>query len=407
MNDHRDDEDALRRALRDAAAHLPALETNVEPAPRRSTGAPRWRRPLLTGLTVLVVISLVPIGVALLNQDHDRNHRDDKVVVDDTDGQEQVLQALAATVASGSYDLEFTFHIEPAAAPPVQAPCSPVELPGGSACGADAQPSATDLEGHGTVNTGPYAMTVFTSYLGGITLVVNDSTVWEFGGGGYGTNGASIDSGTAPGSSLSGFAGLVEATLGQGQGAMTMIGLASNTGYLGLESEMITGATPDGTGALDDGTRVTYYRVDVDLTKMASAPALSAEQRQTITDAIGVLQSIGYSGTDERIGVDDAGFIRDVVATTNFADGSSMTRHTVLSGFGCAQRVSMPGQPAVDAAAGSCPPVGTTTTSPTTSTFPTSTSAPTSTTSAASTSLPASTTTIPATPTTTLAASAN
>jgi hypothetical protein len=390
MNDHRDDEDALRRALHDAAAHLPPLETSTEPAPRR---ARRWQRPLVAGLAVLLAIALVPIGVALLNEDHDRDHRDDKkVVVDHDDGQQQVLAALAATVDSGSYDLEFTFHIEPAEPQYVRPTCSQVgDREGRSSCGAYAQPSDTDLQGHGTVNTSPYAMTVFTDFLGGITLYVDDSTVWEFGGAGYGTNGASVAAAaTAPGSSLSGFAGLVEGTLGQGQGAQTMISLANNSGYLGLESEMVTGATSDGTGVLDDGTHVTYYRVAVDTRRMADAPSLSAEQRQAILDALGVLDSVGYSGTDERIGVDEAGFIREVVATTKFSDGSSMTRHSFFSNFGCAKRVTMPNEAPVDAPAGTCPPVAaTTTTAPPAST---SSTTPPSTTAAPSTTTPPSTT---------------
>jgi hypothetical protein len=390
MNDHRDDEDVLRRALRDAAEHLPALDTRPEPTPRRATNAPRWRRPLVAGLAVLLVIALVPIGVALLDEDHDRRHGDDTVVVD-TDGQQQVLQALAATVGSGSYDLEFTFHIESGAEQYV--PCSqagdPADIAAGiSSCGGPfPQVPDNDLHGHGTVNTSPYAMTVFTEFLGGITLYVNDSTVWEFGGAGYGTSAAQPDAAASgPGSSLSGFAGLVEGTLGPGQGAQTMISLASNSGYLGLESEMVTGATTDGAGALDDGTHVTYYRLDVDLARMADAPALSAEQRQAITDALGVLESVGYSGTDERIGVDDAGFIREVVAKTSFADGSSMTRHSFFSNFGCAKRVTMPNEPAVDAPAGTCPPTGPpVTTAPVASTssttpLPSTTSAPSTTT---------------------------
>jgi hypothetical protein len=188
-----------------------------------------------------------------------------------------------------------------------------------------------------------------------------------------------------------------------------MISLASNTGYLGLESEMVTGATADGAGVLDDGTHVTYSRVDVDLTRMVDAPALSSEQRQAVADAIGVLQSMGYSGTDERIGVDDAGFIREVVATTKFVDGSSMTRHSLFSNFGCAARVSLPTEAPVDGPAGTCPATGTTTsTAPTTSTglAPTTTSAssPTSTppsTAPATTSEPVTTTSPPSGPTTT------
>jgi hypothetical protein len=239
--------------------------------------------------------------------------------------------------------------------------------------GCEGLSNAIDVSGHGTVNTSPYAMTVVTGAgaLSGITLFVNDSTVWELGGAGYGTDGASA-SPPAPGSSLSGFAATVEGTLGDGQGAQTMLSIANNTGYLGLESAMVTGATSDGAGVLADGTPITYYRVDVDLTKMAGAGALSGEQRQAVADAIVVLRSAGYSGTDERVGVDDAGFIREVVATTKFADGSAMTRHSFFSNFGCARRVSMPNEAPRDGPAGTCPPTAATTTTAPPSTTSTS-----------------------------------
>ncbi len=378
MTDSRRDEETLRRALHDAADHLPERSSAVEPLARRPD-VPRWRRPLISGLVALLVIAAIPVGTALLSDDGGTAH---KGRVHGSEETQRVLDALAATVGSGSYDLDFTFHVDPGTQPGV--PCTMPTGPGTDAlCGNMSQ--TVDVSGHGTVNTAPYAMAVVTnvSSLGAITLFVNPTTVWEFGGADYGTAPASNASAAdAAGNSLSGFAGLVEGTLGQGQGALSMISLANNTGYLGLESEMVHSATTDGTGKLDDGTPVTYYRVEVDVTKMADAPALSDEQRQAINDALDVLNRAGYTGTDERLAVDDAGFIREVTATTNFGDGGSMTRHSLFSNFGCAPHVSMPNEPPDSTTTGTCTP-GTTTTTPATTTpatNPTTSTAPTTTT---------------------------
>ncbi|HKA84412.1 MAG TPA: hypothetical protein VKD21_11145, partial [Acidimicrobiales bacterium] len=46
----------------------------------------------------------------------------------------------------------------------------------------------------------------------------------------------------------------------------------------------------------------------------------------------------------ERVGVDDMGYVREINSTTNFDDGSSTVRHSVLSNFGCAPKVYMPNE---------------------------------------------------------------
>jgi hypothetical protein len=227
------------------------------------------------------------------------------------------------------------------------------------------------------------------SGLGEITLFVDGTSVWELGGADYGTGGSVA--GAPPGASLAGFATLVEGTIGLEQGALSMMGVANNSGYLGLEAAAIEKAVPDGDGALGDGTHLTYYDVTVAVTKMAEGEGLTDEQRRAIADAVATLRSVGYSGTEERVGIDDAGFIREVTSTTNFASGSSMTRHTFFSNFGCAARIAMPNEHAVEGTAGACPPVpvSTTTTAPVTTLAPTTTSTP-----APSTTGPATSTTV-------------
>jgi hypothetical protein len=114
---------------------------------------------------------------------------------------------------------------------------------------------------------------------------------------------------------------------------------------------------------------------------MADSPDLNGAQRTAIEAALPILGRSGYQGTTERIGIDEAGFVREVTATTTMGDGSTTTRHSVLFNFGCAPRVTMPTEPPAGAEPlGPCLPDATVTTT---------TSVPTSTTTVAtSTSLP-------------------
>ena len=369
MSDFRNEEDALRRALDDAASHLPVPDA---PLPVTLTDASRRRRRrtgvVLLAAAVAASLVVVTLVVALARDDSGRQ------VEIGTDGTQTVLAALAATVSSGGYDLDFTFRSEMGDSAS-ESSCQPVAgaTPGETRMMCTST-RPTDVSGHGTVNTNPYAMTVVSevSGIGPVTLFVNGTTVWQLGGANYGTGGTF--EGAPTGASLSGFASLVEGTIGPGQGALSMMSLANNSGYLGLEASAIESAVTDGEGTLGDGTPVTYYSVTVDVTKMADGEGLTDEQRQAISDAVATLQSAGYAGTEERVGIDDAGFIRDVTASTKFADGSSMTRHTVFSNFGCAARISMPNESAVGGSAGACPPVAAATTAvPTTSTTATTT----------------------------------
>lgn len=383
MNDFRNEEDALRRALDDAASKLPVPDAplpvalgQVDTRDRRGPVRHAGRRRGVVALAAAVALALVVVTLAVALSRDDGGERVE-IGVDRT---QQLLGALAATVNSGGYDVDFTLEAQPGDRAATDH-CVTTSEAGGtrtvcmsSGIGRDFQAS-----GHGTVNTDPYAMTVVTQTgsLGEITLFVNGATVWQLGGANYGTGGTFDD---APeGASLSGFASLVEGTLGPGQGALSMISLANNSGYLGLEASAIERAVTDGDGVLGDGTHVTYYDVTIDVTKMDEGERLTDEQRQAVREAVAVLRSAGYTGTDERVGVDDAGFIREVSATTNFADGGSLTRHTVFSNFGCAARIAMPDEPAVPGTSGACPPVAAVTTTVPQTTVPPTTEPPTTT----------------------------
>jgi hypothetical protein len=298
------------------------------------------------------------------------------------DAEHVVAAALGTTAASGRYDLTTTLHVDTAnSTSSCVEPSSPRDGTGDAVsrsgrCVSSVIRPSVDITSHGTINLNPYA-SVSTSYqngLGEITTYFNGTTVWEMGGGNYGST---------TGSSLSGFAGLVEGTLGPGEGASTMISIASHGGYLSLEESAVENASPVGSGTVE-GAAVTYYEVTIDVTKLADAHDITDEERTTIQEALPLLRSAGYSGTTERIGIDAPGFIREITATERFSDGSTEVRQSILSNFGCARTVYMPNE---------TPPPATTTT-------PCQSPATTAAVSPSSTSSPvASTTTTPVTTT--------
>ncbi len=157
----------------------------------------------------------------------------------------------------------------------------------------------------------------------------------------YGLAPGSQESG--PGASLSGFAGLVEGTLGARSGALAMGGLASPTGYLDLDQSMITGADQTGTGTVD-GVPVTVYEISIDPAQGADVPGINAEEAKAITDAAALLKQQGYTGTTTQVSVDASGYIRQTRSVAHFSDGSTSTSESTFSDFGCAGTVLMPGQ---------------------------------------------------------------
>jgi hypothetical protein len=256
------------------------------------------------------------------------------------------------TVASGSYDMTF----EDKTTPPTDCP---QEISGsGQSVGGSGAPGPgchgytfTEISGHGTVDTNPYAMVTVSQVgaLGMISLYDNGTNVWEVGGGDYGLAGPGQ---AGPGAPLSGYASSVEGTLGQEAGALDMQGLASGTGYLDLEAQEIQGAIPAGTGTVD-GVPVTIYKLSETGLQDPDLTGLTAEQVATIRAADAVIQQSGFSGKTTWISVDADGYIREERSAYTLSDGSTVTGDTVLSDFGCAGIVLMPGQ-----AGSTAPPAG-------------------------------------------------
>jgi len=246
--------------------------------------------------------------------------------------------------------------------------------------------------GNGVVNTSPYvtiSRTDSASSYGSVSLVVDDSDAWEFGAGDFGVT---PGSNSGPGDPLSQFGQEVENSIGTGEGALAMMGLADPYGRLDLAENMITNARETGTGTVD-GVAVTIYAVTINVENEANQVGLSPEQQTTIDQALTFLQQQGYTGTSEVVSVDGAGYIREIKSTVTFASGASVVGDQTYSDFGCAGTVT-PGDPVVQPAPAGCvspdQPGAVPASVPTTTT-----SAPTPTT----TSLPATTTT-PPTPTT-------
>jgi hypothetical protein len=346
---------------------------------------------------VLVIVAVPLVSFALDDGSTSTPGPDHKALVD-TDPLAAVRAALGQTFAAGSYESDTVSE----STSTLRSSCGSL---GGSLGGPGvtvvtrpicptAPPVTQRFETHTIVNFEPYAMKSQTqsSSLGAITTHLNSTTVWQLGGAtvGYSTGN--------PGIPLPNYVAQVLGTLGPGPGAMAMLSLASRGGYLNLEEESIASATPAGTGTVRD-VEVTYYDVTIDIKKLADAPDLSDVQRATIEAAIPKLEQAGYTGTQERIGIDAQGYIRSVYATTSFADGSTWVRHSVLYNFGCAPKVTMPNEPPAPPTTTPCVPPPTTTTEP-----PTTTSAP----PASTTSTPASSTTStsapPSTTTTTTSA---
>src|SRR5580704_9714272 len=185
----------------------------------------RRRAALVGGAAVLAVVAVLAVGLPR------GAPRGSGVQVPSQKAKRSLIAALGTTDAAGSYDVSFTLH---ASSPTTPRPCAVVPVTPGAQAASGPGPrvycagitSPVDVSGHATVNQEPYALFVVStvSNLGPITLYVNGTTVWELGGGNYGSS-PSVPGGAGPGSPLSGFANLVEGTLGPGQGALTMISL--------------------------------------------------------------------------------------------------------------------------------------------------------------------------------------
>ena len=311
----------------------------------------RWALALFVVLAVGVALLVPTLGHRTPSHGNGAHLQDRlaRLVVDD----------VSVTVAAGSYDMRFN----DTTTPPTQCAQSPgsqqeVGGPGQKSTEPSVQPCWTQtstlssISGHGTVDTNPYAMVTVSDVgsLGMITLYDNGTDVWEIGGGDYGL---SAPGQAGPGAPLSGYAGSVEGTVGQVQGALDMEGLASGTGYLDLEAREIQGAQPAGTGTVD-GVPVTIYKLSESGLQDPGIGGLTSEQVSTIRAADAIIQNSGFGGKTTWVSVDSEGYIREQKTEYTLPDGSTVTGDTILSNFGCAGTVLMPGQQGSSAPPSGC-----------------------------------------------------
>jgi hypothetical protein len=383
---------------------------------RRSSG--RTRRAWVTvGAAACLLVVGVPVGLLVSSGSGPPTlHRASPAKVDvrlsDGAAKKSVLAALSATTDSGSFAFSYQLTQSPGTA------TTTTTLP---VCGVDqvgpcgtTNIDDTSVVGSGIIDANPMAMAVSASINGGLQVGVrvDPTTVWEVGYADNGLTPMSTDA-TDTGSPLSGFAGITESTLGQREGAVAMMGMASPTGYLDLVQPAISAATPVGASTVD-GVSVNQYSLTIDPSALATAPGVSTEEATTITAALNLLNAEGMTGIKDLVSIDASGFIRESASTVSFADGGTVTLDGHLSNFGCAGTVLMPNQTGVSNPPPNCAtadtgqaPTTTTTTAPTGSST-TSTTAPTGssttttpTTSTTSTETGSSTTTTTTPPTTT------
>ena len=318
----------------------------------------RWAAALFVVFAVGAALLVPTLGHRTLHSTS-KGHLQDRLarlVVDDVN----------VTVAAGNYDMTFNDTTTPSTQ------CAQ-SSDGAESGGSGQQTTATTVEpcvtqnqfppgvsientlssisGHGTVDTNPYAMVTVSDVgsLGQITLYDDGTKVWEIGGGDYGL---SAPGQAGPGAALSGYASSVEGTVGQVQGALDMEGLASGTGYLNLQAREIQAAQPAGTGNVD-GVPVTIYKLSESGLLDPNVPGQTPEQITTIQAADAIIKNSGFAGKTTWVSVDSEGYIREQKTEYTLPDGSAVTEDTILSNFGCAGTVVMPGQSGT-----SSPPAG-------------------------------------------------
>jgi hypothetical protein len=436
MPEHDDFEERLRRVFRRVAEGSPTtgedrphtfgsrglpvghddgafLDENLSTVSLR----PRRRTLVLVAASLLLLAAIgVSVGLVAAGTGSTGSGPHQSSNTEASGARARVISALAATTAAGNWNITYSYTqvpgrssattttVPPALTCPTTIPpsgatgsgCAVLVVPGSSA----PNDGSVTVMGSGVIDVNPKAMvtTADPSDFGTVIIRLDSSELWELGSDDGGGLAPGPGVGSTAGESISGFASLVESTLGAREGAVAMLGIASPTGYLVLDEQEITGVTSAGQGTVD-GQPVTEYQVAADASQLESDPTATAEELATIRGAIAKLQGEGLSGTGTEVAVDAQGFIIQSITTYQFSDGGSVTVKADFSNFGCAGTVLMPGQVGPTTPPANCvspdTPSSTTTTTSSTST---STSNATTTTSSSPTTT--STTVAPTTPTT-------
>ena len=390
-----------------------------EEGPTRSrAGTLRRRTAVVAAVAVCLVVAAVPVSLALSGSSAPVHHPAADQIVKGTHlgtaaGGSRVLAALSATTDAGNFNFTYNLSGQPPTSPTPTTTtqvCSPIAVPygageqgqassvapgdvvvqpaiqpatggtstGGTECeGIGADPTANvPVTGSGTINVNPTAVLTTAAVGTGLNVVVRVSSTdyWEDVGGSSPGLAPPSDDSSGPSQPIDGAAGLVEGTLGDREGAVAMMGLASPSGYLDLyQSEVTTAADlgpshrrrgsrhrlrgPDHPGRGGPGGRSLVRRADHHHPGPGPAPVP------------------GLHRLDGKISIDSEGYIRQSSTTANFSDGGSVNLTATFSNFGCAGTVLFPGQTGPSSPPANCTsPVPTTTPTPTTA--PTATTAP-------------------------------
>jgi hypothetical protein len=345
------------------------------------------------GVAACLVVIGIPVGILVSAHSWPKppavTYGDPAVHLGHGVAERSVLAALSATTDSGNFSFTYDLSQSPGTSTQTPAPSCPAD-PAGSVPACDPHASATTVvQGSGTINTNPMAMAASALFTNNgqsglqVGVRVDPTTVWEVSSTDNGLT--SQATGSGGGQSLPDFAGITEGTLGDREGAVAMMGMASPTGYLDLVQPAISGAAEVGASTVD-GVAVTQYELAIAASSLSTAPNVSSEEASTINSAVALLTQQGYTNIRDLISVDASGFIRESSSTVSFSDGGTVTLDAHFSAFGCAGTVLMPGTNGVSTVPANCsspdtgvvPATGTTTTTttPDTSTTTTTTGAP-------------------------------
>jgi hypothetical protein len=289
-----------------------------------------------------------------------------------TPSEARVLAALNATTNKGSFVATYTIAEKPgrsrtataglcgkaaiAGSPPAVYRRGPVMTTPSAApdCGYE-RTLGPKLTGTSTVSVDPVSI-LSTSHIdtisGDITVHADDTNVTD-------TNGVAPDTNTTT-YKLTDFLSAANQTLGAREGSVSIMALASPTGYLTLTDDAARNAKPVGHSTVGgvNPTAVALYESTLTPAEMAEVPGTSKEESRAIHAALDALSPEGYTGTTMRIGVGFDGLVHSVTSTANFTDGGTVTLAATFSNFGCEAAASMRHQSVATA----CAPATTTTT---------------------------------------------
>jgi hypothetical protein len=342
---------------------------------QRGAGRRRDRRigaAVMAGfVAAIVIVAAVAVGARNPGGHHDRvappdHHRGP--------AEQVVIAALDQTNQANTLDFTYGLSETPAPTHSSSTGCDDVQQSSGAPLATVTRSCAgvvahTAVAGAGTINVSPKAMSASANVGGNldVTLTLHGDLVAEGGGAAYGSV-------STPGQPLSGFADLVESSIGPRAGALAMTQMASPNAYFSLEKQAVTGATATGHSAVD-GVAVTDYDVSIDVSQLLLVPGLTADEQTTMRTALAKLHTEGYHDSRVEVSIDAEGFVRRIDSVARFADGGTVTFDATYTDFGCAPIVPPFGSPpapivACTATPPTTPAPATSTPSSTTTTVP-------------------------------------